>query len=190
MTQYRSIATASTQQGRLAEQSRTVTDDIHRISRGERPESDLVNGFVSMVAQRAEEFTSQLENKEPADLLKDVRRFAARRPGAFLAIAAGIGLAAGRLTRGLTDSDDTGTDSAPGSPGQARLTDTPRYDTTPTTPAPPVVPHGDVAGLTPENTPGDTLATGGNKHHLDPDPAAPVDGYLGGGSAIDPEERR
>lgn len=97
---------ASTQQKRLAEQSRTVTDDLQRLARGERAESDLVNQFISMAADRAQKFTTQLENKEPADLLKDVRRFAARRPGAFLAIAAGVGLAAGRFTRGLSDKDD------------------------------------------------------------------------------------
>lgn len=97
---------ASTQQKRLAEQSRTVTDDLQRISRGEQPESDMVNQFVSMLADRAEKFTTQLETKEPADLLKDVRRFAARRPSTFLAIAAGVGLVAGRFTRGLSDNDD------------------------------------------------------------------------------------
>ena len=41
-----------------------------------------------------------------ADLLDDVRRFAARRPGMFLAIAAGVGVVAGRLTRGLAADDN------------------------------------------------------------------------------------
>lgn len=72
---------ASTQQKRLAEQSRTVTDDIHRISRGERPESDLVNRFVSMAAQRAEDFTTQLENKQPKELAQ--RRPPFRRPSSW-----------------------------------------------------------------------------------------------------------
>lgn len=98
-------AQASTQQKRLAEQSRTVTDDLARLARGERAESDMVNQFISMAADRAQKFTTQLENKEPVELLNDVRRFAARRPGTFLAIAAGIGLVAGRFTRGLSDND-------------------------------------------------------------------------------------
>ncbi len=95
---------ASTQQQRLAEQSRTVTDDLQRISRGESPQSDMVLRAVSTVADRAESFTRQLETKEPGDLLHDVRRFASRRPGAFLLLAAGAGLLAGRLTRGLRDA--------------------------------------------------------------------------------------
>jgi uncharacterized protein YjbJ (UPF0337 family) len=96
----------STQQQRLAAGSRGISDDLERISRGERPESDLVNQAVTMLSDRARRVTEQLESREPMDLLDDVRRFAARRPGTFLAIAAGIGLAAGRLTRGVKDSDD------------------------------------------------------------------------------------
>lgn len=97
-------AQASAQQQRLAEQSRTVTDDLQRISRGERPESDMVLRAVSTVAERAETFTRHLETKEPSELVSDVRRFAARRPGAFLLIAAGAGLVVGRLTRGMRDA--------------------------------------------------------------------------------------
>jgi hypothetical protein len=96
----------STQKDRLAAGSRGISDDLERISRGERPESDLVNQAVSMLSDRARRVTEQLETKEPMDLLEDVRRFAARRPVAFLAIAAGVGLLAGRLTRGLKDAHD------------------------------------------------------------------------------------
>lgn len=97
---------ASTQQEKLAGHSRIVSDDLQRISRGEPPQSDLVSQLLSTVTTRVESFTTALETREPADLLRDVRRFAARRPGAFLAAAAGIGLLAGRLTRGLGDGDD------------------------------------------------------------------------------------
>lgn len=119
---------ASTQQQRLAEQSRTVSDDLQRISRGERPESDMVVQAVSSLAERAESFTRQLETKEPADLLNDVRRFASRRPGTFLLLAAGAGLLAGRLTRGMRDAESNdGTSHSSGtsheaSPAQAATT--------------------------------------------------------------------
>ncbi|HRO95060.1 MAG TPA: hypothetical protein PLJ28_14195, partial [Citricoccus sp.] len=94
----------STQKDRLAVQSRGISEDLERISRGERPESDLVNQAVAMLSDRARRVTHHLESREPMDLLDDVRRFAARRPGTFLAIAAGIGLVAGRMTRGLKDA--------------------------------------------------------------------------------------
>ncbi|QCU76855.1 hypothetical protein E7744_00345 [Citricoccus sp. SGAir0253] len=111
----------STQKDRLASQSRTVSDDLERIARGERPESDMVNQAVSMLSERARRVTEHLETREPMDLLDDVRRFAARRPGTFLAIAAGVGLVAGRLTRGLKDSSghEVRPTTAPVRPGPA-----------------------------------------------------------------------
>ena len=45
---------------------------------------------------------SWLENREPGDLLGEVQRFARNKPGTFLLLAAGAGVLAGRLTRGLT----------------------------------------------------------------------------------------
>lgn len=99
---------ASTQQSRLAEQSRVVSDDLERLSRGERAESDLVNQAVASLSQRARRLSEDLESKDPEDLLDDVRRFAARRPWTFLAISAGVGMLAGRLTRGLKDAGDDG----------------------------------------------------------------------------------
>ncbi|GAA4479980.1 hypothetical protein GCM10023190_24060 [Enteractinococcus fodinae] len=129
-------AQASTQQQRLAEQSRTVTDDLQRIRRGERPESDMVLRAVSTVADRAEAFTHQLETKEPRELLSDVRRFASRRPGAFLLIAAGAGLIAGRLTRGMRDAESDQQSSSQSRSGQSQS-----GQVSPTTPQqPPAVP--------------------------------------------------
>lgn len=81
---------ASTQQQKLAGHSRLVSDDLRRISRGEAPQSDLVSQLLSTVTTRVESFTTALETREPADLLRDARRFAARRPGAFLATAAAL----------------------------------------------------------------------------------------------------
>ncbi|TLM80215.1 hypothetical protein FDW83_19020, partial [Pseudarthrobacter sp. NamE2] len=49
-----------------------------------------------------ESVASWLENKQPGDLLNEVQRFARNRPGTFLLLAAGAGVLAGRLTRGLT----------------------------------------------------------------------------------------
>lgn len=108
---------ASAQQGRLAGQSRIISDDLQRVARGEQAESDMVNQFISQAADRAQRITEQLETKEPRELLDDVRSFAARRPGLFFAIAAGVGIAAGRLTRGMRDGDDGSQDGAvrPGS---------------------------------------------------------------------------
>jgi len=59
-----------------------------------------------------------LQNREPADLLEEVRSFARRKPGLFLLGAAAAGVLAGRLTSGVkaahTDSGTSGrTDAYP-----------------------------------------------------------------------------
>lgn len=145
----------STQKDRLAVQSRGISDDLERISRGERPESDLVNQAVAMLSDRARRVTAQLESREPMDLLDDVRRFAARRPGTFLAIAAGVGLLAGRLTRGLMDAHDD---------------DGPRYAPTRTPTAPGPVPVGRVPGTV---YPEDAAVTGGGVGQVPVPPTVP-----------------
>jgi hypothetical protein len=61
-------------------------------------------GFAPELARQAAERTrgiaTWLDEREPGALLDEVRRFARRRPGAFLAGAAIAGVLAGRLTRG------------------------------------------------------------------------------------------
>ncbi|UBH24856.1 hypothetical protein KW076_01250 [Micrococcus porci] len=114
---------ASTQQGRLAEQSRGITDDLHRLLSGEQPQGDAVRQAVAAVADRAETLTQRLETAQPMDLVDDVRRFAARRPGTFLAIALGAGVLAGRMTRGVRDASQDGPaslSSAPRTPQHRR----------------------------------------------------------------------
>ncbi|GEO96618.1 hypothetical protein ACT4S2_05160 [Kocuria turfanensis] len=98
------------QQDRIASTVRSVSNEITALSRGEKPESDYVTGLLGSVSGRVDSFASSLEHKDAKDLLEDVRRFAARRPGTFLAVAAGIGLLAGRTTRGVKDSDEIPTD--------------------------------------------------------------------------------
>lgn len=98
------------QQERIASSVRSVSDEINALTRGEKPQTDFVTGLLGNVSGRVDSVASSLENKDAKDLLEDVRRFAARRPGTFLAVAAGIGLLAGRATRGVKDSDEIATD--------------------------------------------------------------------------------
>ena len=72
-----------------------------------------------------------LTDREPEQVLEDVKSFARRRPGAFLALAAGAGLIAGRLTRGLAaaSSDEDTQPPAAALPGPAapRLGASPQF---------------------------------------------------------------
>ncbi|MBM7502127.1 hypothetical protein JOD52_002967 [Brachybacterium muris] len=101
---------ASDQLNRAAGTVRTFTDDLARMSRGEKPEDGLATDLAQQVTDRTGALADWLENREPADVLTEVKSFARRRPVAFLAIAAGLGFAAGRLTRSVaqvhSDDDD------------------------------------------------------------------------------------
>lgn len=100
---------ASDQLNRAAGTVRTFTDDLGRMSRGEQPEQGLATDLTQQLTDRTGAVADWLETHEPADVLTEVQRFARRRPVAFLAIAAGIGFAAGRLTRSVAQnhsSDD------------------------------------------------------------------------------------
>jgi hypothetical protein len=65
-----------------------------------------------------------LQNREPADLLEEVRSYARRKPGTFLLGAALAGVVAGRLTSGIKASHTGGSGalisgSSGGSNGQS-----------------------------------------------------------------------
>lgn len=118
------------QQERLASTVRSVSDEVTALSQGKKPETEYVTGLLGSVSGTVDSFASSLENKDAQDLLGDVRRFAARRPGTFLAIAAGIGLLAGRATRSAKDSDEIGNSNDAAAATQPRVYGTPAADET------------------------------------------------------------
>jgi hypothetical protein len=91
---------AGAQQQKATEGLRSVSDELR--SMADKSDNKMVSNLVQQASQRTGAVAGWLENREPADLLEDVKVFARRRPGAFLALAAGAGLVVGRLTRGLT----------------------------------------------------------------------------------------
>lgn len=94
---------ASQQQQRLASGVRSLSDQLSSMAQ-QSEQSGPASDLVKQAATRASDFASWLEQRDPGALLDEIRSFARRRPGAFLAIAAGAGLAAGRLTRGTVDA--------------------------------------------------------------------------------------
>jgi hypothetical protein len=103
-------AQASQQQQRLAGSLHALGDELASMaSRSENP--GVATDLVHQAAGTTRHVASWLEDREPGQLLEDVKTFARQRPGLFIALAAGVGLAAGRLTRGLADSGDDDTAS-------------------------------------------------------------------------------
>jgi len=66
--------------------------------------------LLEQASGKVEEFSYWLQNREPADLLDEVRMFARRKPGMFLLGAAAAGILAGRMTSGVkaVHTDDSG----------------------------------------------------------------------------------
>ncbi|GGL85476.1 hypothetical protein GCM10011594_01430 [Nakamurella endophytica] len=103
---------ASSQQQRLAGGLRTVSDQLRSMAQNSQ-ESGVATDLAHQAAGRIGDIAGWLENRDPQGVLEEVRSFARRRPGAFLAIALGAGVIAGRLARGLKEgtSSDQGQSS-------------------------------------------------------------------------------
>jgi hypothetical protein len=125
---------ADAQQKRAAEGLRALGDELQSMSsRSEEqgPATDLVRRASGTVHQAAD----WLEQREPGAVVNEVRDFARRHPGTFLAGAALAGVLAGRLTRNLAGTGGTASDGGGGGPDR-----TPQPDTAPST-TPPAAPE-------------------------------------------------
>jgi hypothetical protein len=100
----------------LAQELRALADGTSQGAPG--PARDLLQQASSSV----ENFAAMLQNREPAELLDEVRRFARRKPGLFLLGAAAAGVLAGRLTSGVKAAHSE-TGSRPGYTGQTNYVD-------------------------------------------------------------------
>jgi hypothetical protein len=99
-TQLREQAVAQQQKAAqgltsLAQEMRGLADGSSQGAPG--PARDLLQQASGLV----DDFASKLQNRQPAELLDEVRSFARRKPGTFLLGAAILGVAAGRLTSGI-----------------------------------------------------------------------------------------
>ncbi|WP_193510053.1 hypothetical protein [Cryobacterium sp. BB736] len=151
---------ASSQQSRAASSLRTMSDELR--SMADRSEDQgMASQLVSTTASKAGDIAGWLEQREPGDIIDEVRSFARRRPGVFIGIAALAGLAVGRLTRGIISGGDSDDQRQPG----VRRTQS-------TTPVP-----DDALGTAYTGTPGTTMpgtTTGtGTGYTSDTNPGAP-----------------
>jgi hypothetical protein len=93
------------QRDRMTARLRTFSDDLASMQQ-QTGGQGLAGELVKMVSDRARQVSSQLEDREPGELLEDVRSFARRRPGTFLLGSLAAGVIAGRLLRGAKESHD------------------------------------------------------------------------------------
>jgi hypothetical protein len=90
---------ATTQQQRVATGLHSISDELNTMA--DNAPGGVASDLVQQVASRAGSIASWLEQRDPGSLLSDVQGFARQRPGTFIAIAAGAGILAGRLTRSV-----------------------------------------------------------------------------------------
>jgi hypothetical protein len=99
---------ASMQQKRAAEGLRALASDLRSMT-GRSEQSGMASDLVDQAARKAHQAADWLEHRQPGQVVDEVRAFARRRPGAFLAGAVVAGVVVGRLTRNLPGTSGPGT---------------------------------------------------------------------------------
>ena len=116
---------AQAQQEKLAGGLRSVAQQLRSMANNS-DQPGVATDLAHQAADKAHQVASWLDDRDPRSVLDEVRSYARRRPGTFLAIALGAGLVAGRLTRGLAANPDEMNGSAGSStPQRDALTRTP-----------------------------------------------------------------
>ncbi|HEX7746373.1 MAG TPA: hypothetical protein VF462_14065 [Micromonosporaceae bacterium] len=130
----------SDQQRRAAGGLRSLADEMRAMAE-QGGQSGPVSELARQAADRVHGVAGWLEAREPGDIVNEVRHYARRNPGTFLAGAALLGVLAGRLTRNLASASDgqptmSGTGRAFASDDTVPISDPDRTAVLPPTPAP------------------------------------------------------
>ncbi|MEU8213147.1 hypothetical protein AB0B85_28560 [Micromonospora sp. NPDC049044] len=166
------------QQRKAAGGLRSLADEMRSMAE-QGGQAGPVTELARQAADRVHGVAGWLEQREPGDLITEVRDYARRNPGTFLVGAAVLGVLAGRLTRGISAAgDDSGNGSA--AYRGAGAYDPERTAVIPTpAPAPRAVPDGVPSGGYLDPTPGTyTEPTPGG--YTDPTPGGYTDPTPGG----------
>lgn len=106
---------AGAQQEKLVTGLQALSTELSSMAENaEKP--GIASGLARQASERTAAVAGWLDGKEPGAIVNEVSAFARQRPGAFLALAAGAGLLAGRLTRGLKAQSDSPANAAPDVP--------------------------------------------------------------------------
>jgi len=106
---------ASNQQSQLASKVHSWASELGSMA-SKSDDSGPMTDLAQEATRRVGEISHWLDTHEPADVLEEVKRFARRRPVAFLALAAAAGVVAGRVTRGAVAANtsvDSNTEPTP-----------------------------------------------------------------------------
>ena len=93
---------AGTQRDRLTEALMSIGSELDEMA-DKGGQGGIASEIARQASRQIRSMAEQLDGREPADLLGDLRTYARRRPTAFLVGALAAGVVAGRLTRGVKD---------------------------------------------------------------------------------------
>ena len=102
---------AATQQSRAAEGLRSVGSGFSEMASGST-QTGIAADLVRGAGERVNDVARWLDDRDPRSLVEEVKGFARRRPGVFIAIAVGVGVIAGRLTRAIASSSEASDSSS------------------------------------------------------------------------------
>lgn len=108
-------AQAAIQQDKIATNLREISQELRGMLESSSSGSSA-SLLVDQAARHSGKVAQWLENREPGDLVHEVKDFARKRPGAFLGLALGAGLLAGRITRNATAKPADTVNPSPVSP--------------------------------------------------------------------------
>lgn len=104
---------AASQQKRVASGLRSLGDEFGSMADSSESQG-VASDLAHQAASRAAGVADWLDQRDPGSLLNEVKGFARRRPGTFIAIAAVAGVLAGRLTRSVVAEAKEPTESGAG----------------------------------------------------------------------------
>jgi hypothetical protein len=115
------------QRDRTVDRLHSLSDELDRLASGEPAADGTATEVVRQLSDRTRQVAHYLQQREPGDLLEEVRAFGRRRPGLFIASCVVLGVAVGRVTRSAVDDakESGGTEASPwaqGTPGTSGTT--------------------------------------------------------------------
>jgi hypothetical protein len=119
------------QQQKAAEGLQGLASQLRGMVQGNEPAPGPARDLLEQATDKVEDFARWLQNREPADLLDEVRSFARRKPGSFLLGAALAGVVAGRLTSGVKAAHTDGSSNTSGAQHRAGYPQTNYVDPAP-----------------------------------------------------------
>lgn len=98
-------SSAGDQQRRAASGLRSLADEMRSMAQ-QGGQAGPVTELAHQAADRVHNVAGWLEERQPGDLIAEVRDYARRNPGTFLVGAAVLGVLAGRLTKNIAATGD------------------------------------------------------------------------------------